>query len=87
MEKHLRALSLCIVFVAAFSGCTPPGSSPSGDGGAATLPDPLYVTNNGSSDGANGISAYTIGPGGALSSVTTGTFATGACPWGVSISP
>jgi DNA-binding beta-propeller fold protein YncE len=46
----------------------------------------LYVTNNGSS-GANGISAYSIGFGGALSAITTGTFATGSGPAGVAISP
>ena len=47
---------------------------------------PLYVTNYGSS-GPNGISAYTIGSGGALTAITTGTFTTGIYPNGIAISP
>jgi DNA-binding beta-propeller fold protein YncE len=45
----------------------------------------LYVTNHGSSDGIGGISAYSIGPGGALTAITSGTFNTGWTPAGIAI--
>jgi uncharacterized repeat protein (TIGR02543 family) len=47
----------------------------------------LYVTNYGSSSGVNGISPYTIGSGGVLSAIITGTSTTGSGPDGVAISP
>ncbi len=47
----------------------------------------LYVTNQGSSTGENGISGYTIGQGGALTAITSGTTMTGDSPIEIAISP
>lgn len=52
----------------------------------------LYVTNSSCSTGTgttcpNGISAFTIGGGGALTSITSGTFTTGRVPTGIAIDP
>ena len=43
----------------------------------------LYVTNYGS----NTLSAYSIGPSGALTAITSGTITTGAGPFGIAFSP
>ena len=46
----------------------------------------LYVINEGST-GTGGLSAFSIGSGGALTAITSGTFTTGANPMGIAISP
>jgi YVTN family beta-propeller protein len=46
----------------------------------------LYTANYGSTTGVNGISAYTIGSGGGLTSITSGTLTTGNGPRSLAIS-
>lgn len=56
-----------------------------GGGTGGSTPEYLYVTNY-KSTGPNGISAYSIGSGGALTAITSGTFTTGVNPEGIEAS-
>jgi len=69
------ALLLALVLI----GCTNP-DSPEVD----TTTYSLYVTNYGTSDGTDGLSAFSIGAGGALTAIDT--YATGDSPFGVAVS-
>lgn len=67
-----------------YSGTLATGSAPRG---IAISPDGsyLYVANAGSADGSNGLSAYSIGDGGALAAIAN--YTTGINPYGIAISP
>ena len=82
----LRALRLRSIFAAfipfalALATCANPA-------GTTTVTGPyVYVANFGSS-GADGLSAFSIGSGGALSAITSGTLTTGNQPAAIAISP
>ena len=58
-------------------------------GGIAVRPDgkSVYVANLDSTGGPDGVSQYTVGPGGALSPMATPAVAAGTLPFGIAVSP